>query len=246
MNKLKTDWLRACIAGRTVDGREITEQQILDMASSYVPEVYLAHIWPEHIRGIDPSGMFKSLGDVLELKAERIKGGALDGVLALYVILQPHADLVTMVRNGQKVHLSVEIEQNFAGTGKAYLMGLGVTDSPASLGTGLMHFNAQSRQTNLFSTPLLCDGFQCHSHQGHELTLILERLDRLESLAQSTKTPTANYATRADFERLEAVINRLAETIHQFGEQEVINHGSRPETTGVSPDFERSRIPVGY
>ncbi|MFM2317782.1 MAG: hypothetical protein RLZZ215_403 [Pseudomonadota bacterium] len=245
MNKLKTDWIRACIAGRTVDGREITEQQIQDMASSYTPEVYLAHIWPEHIRGIDPSGVFKSLGDVLELKAERIKGGALDGVLALYAILEPHPDLVTIVRNGQKVHLSVEIEQSFADTGKAYLMGLGVTDSPASLGTGLMHFNAQSRHTNLFSTPLLCDGFQCHSPKGHEFALILESLDRLESLSQRTAL-AANYATRADFERLEAVISRLDETIHQFGEQEVIHHGSRPETTGVPPDFERSRFPVGY
>lgn len=241
MSKLRTDWIRACIAGRTVDGREITEQQIQDMAASYAPEVYTAHIWPEHIRGVDPSGVFKSLGDTVELKAERIKGGALDGVLALYVILQPHPDLVTMVRNGQKVHLSVEIEQNFADTGKAYLMGLGVTDSPASLGTGLMHFNAQSRQSNLFSSPLLCDDLQCHS-SSTEFALILERLDRLE---RPTTAP-ANYATQADFERLEAIIQRLDETIKAFGEQEVINYGRRPETTGVSPDFEQPRIRVGY
>lgn len=108
-----------------------------------------------------------------------------------------------------------------------------------------MHFNAQSRQTNLFSNPMLCDGFQCHSPNG-ELALILERLDRLESLSQRTTTPTANYATRADFERLEAVINRLDATIHQFGEQEVINYGPRPETTGVLPDFERPRSHIGY
>jgi hypothetical protein len=40
----------------------------------------------------------------------------------------------------------MEVAQNFAGTGKAYLIGLGVTDSPASLGTDELRFSARHTQ----------------------------------------------------------------------------------------------------
>lgn len=150
---LITDYIRACVAGATVDGREISDQTIEDMATTYHPDTYNARIWPEHIRGIAPDGMFKALGDVVQAKAERIKGGALAGKLALYVKISPHQDLIAMVRNGQKVHLSIEAQPNFANTGKTYLVGLGVTDSPASLGTGIMKFSTAARQENIFSDP---------------------------------------------------------------------------------------------
>ncbi len=150
---LITDYIRACVAGATVDGREIPDQAIEDMATTYHPDTYSAKIWPEHIRGIAPDGMFKALGDVVQAKAERIKGGALAGKLALYVKIAPHQDLIAMVRNGQKVHLSIEAQPNFANTGKTYLVGVGVTDSPASLGTGIMKFSTAARSENIFSTP---------------------------------------------------------------------------------------------
>lgn len=40
-----------------------------------------------------------------------------------------------MVRAGQKVYTSMEIRPNFSNSGKCYLIGLAVTDDPASLGT---------------------------------------------------------------------------------------------------------------
>lgn len=152
---LITEWIRAAVAGATADGREISEQQLLEMAESYSQETYNARIWPEHIRGVMPDGMFKALGDVAEVKAERIKGGDLNGRMAFYVRIAPHQDLIAMVRGGQKVHLSIEMQPNFASTGKHYLVGVGVTDSPASLGTGIMKFSTAERQTNIFSTPQL-------------------------------------------------------------------------------------------
>jgi hypothetical protein len=148
-----TDWIRAAVAGVTADGRNIDDQQLVEMASSYSQDTYNARIWAEHIRSVTPDGMFKALGDVLNVKAERIKGGDLNGRMALYVRIEPHQDLIAMVRNGQKVHLSIEAQPNFANTGKYYLVGLGVTDSPASLGTGIMKFSTAARQENLFSTP---------------------------------------------------------------------------------------------
>lgn len=154
--KLKTDFIRAAVAGKTPDGREITEQQITQMAQSYNTDTYMAHIWLEHLRSITADGVFKSLGDVITVKAERVKGGALDGKMALYVQLEPHPDLVTMVRNGQKVHLSIEMLERFPITNGAYLMGIGVTDSPASLGTGIMQFSISSRKGSVFSEPTEC------------------------------------------------------------------------------------------
>jgi hypothetical protein len=117
---LITDPIRAAVAGKTIDGRDISEQAIVDMATTYHPETYNARIWPEHIRGIMPDGMFKALGNVVEAKAERIKGGDLAGRMALFIRMEPHQDLIAMVRNGQKVHLSIEMQPDFAGTGKAY------------------------------------------------------------------------------------------------------------------------------
>ncbi len=150
-----TDWICACVAGMTIDGREIKDQQVTDMAETYSQSTYVARIWLEHMRGVDPNSMFKALGDVMEVKAERLTDGALKGKLALFVKLSPHQDLIAMVRNGQKVHLSVELDPNFAGSGKAYLVGMGVTDSPASLGVGIMKFSANERKQHLFSDPVL-------------------------------------------------------------------------------------------
>lgn len=148
-----TDWIRAAVASATADGRDIPETALEEVAATYSQDIYNARIWAEHIRSTSPDGMFKALGDVVQVKAERISGGALAGKLALYVKIAPHHDLIAMVRNGQKVHLSVEIDTKFSDTGKAYLVGLGVTDSPASLGTGIMKFSTAERGSHLFSQP---------------------------------------------------------------------------------------------
>lgn len=240
MDKLKTDWIRAAVSGATVDGREITDQQIEDMAVTYSQETYTAHIWPEHIRGVVPEGVFRSLGDVVAVKAARIKGGALDGRLGLYVILEPHPDLIAMVRNGQKVHLSIEMNPDFAATGKAYLMGLGVTDSPASLGTGLMKFSTESRKQSVFSEPLLCDMGSCQPGKGDDLKLIRAMLEKLTA---QPSTPAQTFASKADFEKLAEVVEGLRLEIVKYGEMEVINHGPRPEVTGAYPFDSRD---IGY
>lgn len=149
---LVSDWIRAGVAGSTIDGREITESHIDEAGTAYNQSVYNARIWPEHVRGMSPGGLFKALGDVVAVKSERIKEGTmLDGKLALFVKIAPVAELIEMVRRGEKVHLSMELDSNFAKTGKAYLVGLGVTDSPASLGTGIMRFSTAERAENLFS-----------------------------------------------------------------------------------------------
>jgi hypothetical protein len=51
-----------------------------------------------------------------------------------------------MVRAGQKVYTSMEIRPNFANSGKCYLVGLAVTDDPASLGTEYLEFCSRAAE----------------------------------------------------------------------------------------------------
>ncbi|MDU3935344.1 MAG: GPO family capsid scaffolding protein, partial [Serratia liquefaciens] len=59
----------------------------------------------------------------------------------------------SMVGAGQKVFTSMEIRRDFAKTGKAYLVGLAVTDDPASLGTEMLEFSRRHEAVE-FSAPL--------------------------------------------------------------------------------------------
>lgn len=130
---LTTNFIRVATEGETVDKREIKAEWLVDMAEAYDPNVYTALLWPEHER------WFGSCGEVQELKAE-----VEDGLMRLYARICPSMDLLYSNRNGQLLFCSIEPtdDLNFRGTGKPYLEGLGVTNSPASIGTERMRFSA--------------------------------------------------------------------------------------------------------
>lgn len=128
---LVTDWKRVATSGKTIDGRTIEVQELRDMAETYDPATYTATIWYEHIRYMG------SLGTVAALKAEDVE----DGKVALFAQLKPNDRLLQLNKEAQKLFTSVEIQPNFADSGKAYLSGLAVTDEPASLGTQELHFS---------------------------------------------------------------------------------------------------------
>lgn len=138
----KTGWFRVAVSGETVDGREITVQDVIDMAETYDPEVYGARINLDHIRGWFVDSEFKMYGDVFGVKRKEI---TLFGEKrqALYVQLGVSQDLIAINKKGQKIYSSIEMRRNFAGQGKAYLVGLACTDNPASLGTDVLNFSAQ-------------------------------------------------------------------------------------------------------
>lgn len=54
-----------------------------------------------------------------------------------------------LVKKGQKLFTSMEVSTKFADTGKAYLVGLGATDDPASLGTEMLAFSASAAHNPL-------------------------------------------------------------------------------------------------
>ncbi len=145
---MKTKFFRVAVEGATTDGRTIERSWLQDMAETYNRETYAARVNMEHIRGITADPPFVSLGDVLGLKTEEITldlAGKQEKRLALFAELDVLDPLVEMNRKGQKLFTSIEVNPNFAGTGKAYMVGLAVTDSPASLGTEMLTFAATAQ-----------------------------------------------------------------------------------------------------
>lgn len=139
--KYKSKWFQIATAGDTTDGREISAEWIQQMAQSYSPQTYGARINVEHIRSALPDSSFGAYGDVTALKADKV---TVDGVEkeALFAQIQPNQNLLDLNKKNQKIYTSIEVNPNFAKTGKAYLVGLAVTDSPASLGTEQLKFAA--------------------------------------------------------------------------------------------------------
>ncbi|QCT18493.1 phage capsid protein [Jejubacter calystegiae] len=132
-SQLATNWICIAAAGDTVDGREIKEQWINDAVELYSPNLYTALLWPEHSRN------YGNMGEVLELMKQRDE----EGVLKLYARLCPNISLIEANMKGQLIFLSAEFtpDGNFRNTGKTYLEGLGVTDSPASVSTTRLRFS---------------------------------------------------------------------------------------------------------
>ncbi|ELS9695972.1 GPO family capsid scaffolding protein [Escherichia coli] len=150
MAKKVSKWFRIGVEGDTCDGRVISGDDIQEMADSFDPHVYGCRINLEHIKSLWPDSPFKRYGDVTEVKAEVISDdSALNGKKALFARIAPLDELVSMVRAGQKVYTSMEIRPNFSNSGKCYLIGLAVTDDPASLGTEYLEFCSRASQNPL-------------------------------------------------------------------------------------------------
>ncbi|MDC7699603.1 GPO family capsid scaffolding protein [Vogesella indigofera] len=163
----KSKFFRVAVSGATTDGRTISRLDIQQMAANYNPATYGARVNLEHFRSIAPDSTFRMYGDVQALKSEEVTING-EKQLGLFAQIDPTTDLVDMVNiKRQKVFTSIEIDPDFAGKGEAYLVGVAVTDTPASLGTEMLKFcaGAQSnplaarkqRPANLFTEALLAD-----------------------------------------------------------------------------------------
>ena len=147
--QLRTKPLSIAAVGMTVDGREISEQDVADIVETYNPRKYGARINIDHefnwsgwaaknLHNVDVPGM---LGDVVSVEAYENE----EGVVCLYAILAPNQGFVELNKADQAVYFSIEISRDFMGTGKTYLTGLAVTDYPASCYTDRIHFSSKSK-----------------------------------------------------------------------------------------------------
>ena len=133
MPKLITDWVKVAESGTTLDGRIIEKSWLLDAAELYSKEKYTAVITLEH-HSPEWAGTF---GTVEELKSET-EGD----VVSLFAKLCPNDRLISLNRSGRNQFTSIKVHPNFGDTGKAYVYQIGVTDTPASMGTTQLEFRA--------------------------------------------------------------------------------------------------------
>lgn len=142
----KSKFFRIAIEGETTDGRVIQRNWLEQAAKNFNRDKYGARIWLEHLRSLLPDSPFKAYGDVLAVKTEEVE---IDGQkkLALFAQIDATPELVAMNKARQKIYTSCELSPNFAKSGEAYLVGLGVTDSPASLGSEMLAFAANCQPT---------------------------------------------------------------------------------------------------
>lgn len=141
---MKTKPFLLATAGSTVDGREISEADIDQMASSYDPKTYGARVNIEHIRGISGQAPFFAYGDVESVSVGETEvnfNGKMERRKALFGVLDVTDNAKALNNASQKVYPSIEIIPNFGGKGFSYLGGVALTDSPAAIATERLKFS---------------------------------------------------------------------------------------------------------
>lgn len=185
-------WKRVATSGPTVDGREILPQELRDIAETYKPSRYTAVIWCDHERWPGSHGTVFAVRLIED--AEDLEPGQ----IALEAQLKPNDRLLCLNDQGQKLFSSIEITPNFAGSGKAYLTGLAVTDSPASLGTQELYFSNKTSRSAYYAASQELGPLRESSPQGEigklaaMFTGLFKRLGIEETYAETTtlNTPT--------------------------------------------------------
>lgn len=111
------------------------------MAEQYSITEYTALIWPEHYRSQWSLFEGKNWGTVDALKAEKK-----DDKLRLFAKITANQYLIDANKDGQKLFTSIEPDPDYRSAGRCYLMGLAVTDSPASSGTTRLKFSMGNKE----------------------------------------------------------------------------------------------------
>lgn len=144
-NKPARKKFRVAVSGSTIDGREISGELLKAAAKNYDPTVYGARVNVEHIKSIFPNSELCAMGDVTALSTEDITEGPLAGRVALNAEIEPTDRMKKLTDEGKKIYSSIELYPD-AMDSKPYIVGLAMTDTPASLGTERLKFAAQQRE----------------------------------------------------------------------------------------------------
>lgn len=130
-SQVTTGWLCIATAGPTQDGREVTPECLRQLAETYDPYFYCASLWPEGSRT-------RPLGHV-----EAVKVQDEGGQLKLFATISPTLELIDLNLSGTHRFCAIEPCENFAQSGKWYLRGVTVTDSPTLTGLTRMQFSVK-------------------------------------------------------------------------------------------------------
>ncbi|MEE9692133.1 GPO family capsid scaffolding protein [Aeromonas hydrophila] len=221
---LRTGWVCIATEGKAVDGRDITRDWLTDMAETYDPTYYTAVIWPEHDR-------WSSYGTVQALKTEEV-----DGKYKLYAILCPNRDLIYWNQSGQYQFCSIEPFEQFADLGRTYLIGLGVTDQPASTGTTHLKFSKSNKgQVIGTSEPLDLSMFKLPKHEKPD-SLLSKLFNLLSSHGEQTPTtppsqPEDEEMKPEQFDQMLGALTGLGTKIDAFS----VKLDAKPTTEETTP-----------
>lgn len=209
----KAKFKRVAVAGQTTDGRTIAPEWLTQAAKNYNREKYGARVNLEHYLSPFPDSDFRAYGDVISVYAEEVE---IDGEkkMALFADIDPTEDLIKLNKARQKVYTSVELDLDFAGTGEAYLVGLAVTNTPASLGTEYLQFCAgagdksplaarKQKSTNLFTCAIETEVE--FTEEGDKGPGLLERVTALFSSHKKQST--------ADFSDVHQAVETVAKEV---------------------------------
>ena len=234
-----------CIAteGATTDGRVISADWIRQMAETFSRKTYGARVWLEHMRSMLPDGPFKAYGDVLALEARKKD----DGKLGLFAQIEPTDELIKINKARQKIYTSIEINPDFANSGKAYLVGLAVTDSPASLGTDMLAFTQQNpeiefeevQEDTAFSDRMksLVGRFRKQTDKtDSQLSQVLDAVEQIAQHGEDLEGQLKDFRqTVASFSSGMETLTKLQESFDAFKakvEQTDASREERPPATG--------------
>ncbi len=235
---------RVAVSGSTVDGREISSEHLKAAAEHYNPDVYGARVNVEHILSPLPSSEFSAMGDVAALSTEDITEGPLAGQTALYAEIEPSERMQNLLSQGKKIYSSIELQPEFALTGGPYLIGLAMTDTPASLGTERLKFTAQQRQAvmtfnsvrgeaPLFSCAIEAEiGASLHQH-SNEGTRWFNRVMNL--IGKTRDADSEQFRQIRD--ALENVASAHATLIDRFSAQETLRNDDRQKIDQLSREM---------
>lgn len=235
---------RVAVSGSTVDGRVISPVHLREAAESFNPEVYAARVNVEHILSPYPSSDFCAMGDVTALSTEDITEGPLAGRTALYAEIAPTERMKQLVAEGKKIYSSIELHPQSSVNGRAYLVGLAMTDTPASLGTERLKFTAQQRQAVMTfnsiqgEAPLISEAIESEiiemAEQRQEEGI--QWFNRVMGIiGRGRKTDDAHF-TRIQ-EAVEGVATSQADIIDRFNALEVSHQQDSQKITSLTTEL---------
>ncbi|MGO3406762.1 GPO family capsid scaffolding protein [Marinomonas sp.] len=201
----ESKWFKVATAGPTIDGREIKEEWIRDMAETYDMDEYTASIFKDHWSW---NGNY---GHVTRVKAAKDAKGR----LCLFTRLKPNKHLLALNKEGQKLFTSIRVVPDAAETGKAYLMHLAITDEPASLGTEQLSFSQNGEHSQIFANE---DGIELDFvslQTDEELAAEIEkRPNFLQRFFSKQTSPTQDDEPMTDAEK--AAFEKLQTQVAEF------------------------------
>jgi len=252
MKKFRSNWFCVAVEGATSDKRTIKRAWLEQAAKNFNPATYGARIWLEHFRSLLPDSPFKAYGDVLAVKTDEIDING-QKKLALFAQVEPTPELIALNKAKQKIYSSIEIDDSFADTGEAYIVGLAVTDSPASLGTDVLAFSAQKPE----SSPFKDRHYSATSMftEALETTLTFEEIEVKPSIGAQLFSKVQDLLKRkeakddSEFGAIGQAVEAVAEHGKSLGEQftaeQTRNSELRAQVQQLSTDLSTLKTTLG-